>query len=112
MLQEIVKKRRSKMEIYLEILSVLQSGETKPTRIMTKTNMAWAQIQREFRDLEEKDLIEIEETPEPGFRKKKDKRSKLQYSLTRKGANVLRYYRKDAGELGELIQVMHGRKVK
>ena len=42
------------MEIYLEILEVLQSGETKPTRIMTKTNMAWGQIQREFKDMEEK----------------------------------------------------------
>ena len=112
MLQEIVKKRRSKMEIYLEILGVIQSGETKPTRIMTKTNMAWAQIQKEFGDLEAKDLIQIEETPEPGYRKRKDKRSKLQYTLTRKGANVLRYYRKDAVELGELIQVMHGRKIK
>lgn len=100
------------MEIYLEILSVIQSGETKPTRIMAKTNMAWAQIQKEFKDMELRDLIKISATPEPGYRKRKDKRSKLQYTLTRKGSNVLRYYRKDAEELGELIAVIHGRQIR
>ena len=106
-MQGYVKKRRSKMEIYLDILSVIQSGETKPTRIMTKTNMAWAQIQKEFQSLEDGGLIVINQTPEPGRRQRKDMRSKLLYSLTKKGENILRYFRKDGKELGELIEVMH-----
>lgn len=104
------KKRRSKLEIYLDILGVIQSGENKPTRIMTKTNMAWSQIQEEFLDLAERGLILVTDAQDFGPRRKRDKRSKYNYHLTKQGENILRYFRKDAAGLGDLIEVMHASK--
>lgn len=110
MLPSFTKKRRSKLEIYLEIMNVIQSGESKPTRIMTKTNMAWSQIQEEFAALQERELIMVTDAVDVTRRRKKDKRTKLQYRLTRKGENVLRYFRKEAAGLSDLIDVMHASK--
>lgn len=112
MLPSYTKKRRSKLEIYLEILSVIHSGESKPTRIMTKTNMAWSQIQEEFTGLANRGLVIVEDANTHSTRRRKDKRSKLQYRLTPQGENILRYFRKEASGLGDLIEVMHANKSK
>ena len=112
MLPRYTRKRRSKLEIYLEILTVISSGESKPTRIMTKTNMAWSQIQEEFAVLKERELIIVEDAVDYSRRRRADKRSKTRYRLTSKGEAVLRYFRKDATGLGDLIDVMHSSKAK
>jgi predicted transcriptional regulator len=77
--------RRSKLEIVLNVLSAIKEGVDKPTRIMYAANLSWKPTQRILGSLVEQELIyEIKETG--------SKRSKLRYSITEKGVNVLRYF--------------------
>ena len=59
MLNSNIAKRRSTLEVRLEILDIIHKGETKPTRIMSATNMSWKQLQQEFQQLLEGELIMV-----------------------------------------------------
>ncbi len=91
----------------MDILVSLDRGETKPTRIMSDTNMSWTQLHREFERLQTLDLIESMDTPSNKIGSYKDKRSKMRYELTPKGRSVLHYFRKDASELEKLFNLVH-----
>ncbi len=69
------------MEIYFDILSVIASGEEKPTRIMYGANLSWRAIQTMFSNLIKQEFIE-EAGGERGKR----------YHITTKGENALHYY--------------------
>lgn len=86
--------RRSKLEIYINILEEIRNGVVIPTRIMYGANLSWKPLQQILKTLVAQELI-VEQTDESG-----DKRTKTSYQLTEKGVNVLRYFNK-ARELVE-----------
>lgn len=86
--------RRSKLEIYIDILEEIRNGVIIPTRIMYGANLSWKPLQQILKSLVTQELI-IEYMAE-----ERDKRTKKAYKLTEKGLNVLRYFSK-AKELVE-----------
>ena len=75
--------RRSRLEIYFDILEVISRGTNKPTRIMYKTNLSWITLQDMFKILIEGSFIKEE----------KEKNS-LRYYINEKGKNALSYHLK------------------
>ena len=80
-----MQKRRSKLDIVLNVLSAVKGGVDKPTRIMYATNLSWKPTQRILANLVEQGLLR--EYGDTG-----SKRSKRRYEITEKGADVLRYF--------------------
>ena len=76
-------KKRSRLEICIDILRVLKKGERKPTRIMYKTNLSWKPLQEILESMISQGLII-----------KKENKNKRLYEITEKGLNVLRYFDK------------------
>ena len=77
--------RRSKLDIMLDVLSAVQNGEEKPTRIMYSANLSWKPTRKILGILVDQGLLrDIEVTG--------SKRSKRSYVITEKGVNVLRYF--------------------
>ncbi len=84
-------RRRSKLEIYIEVLSIIKNGTSKPTRVMYEANLSWDHLQSVLNPLVIQGLIEaIDTTLER--RRRRDKRTTMRYELTQKGENVLRYF--------------------
>jgi predicted transcriptional regulator len=89
--------RRSKLEILLNVLEVIQKGENKPTRIMYQSNLSYTLLKDVLNKLINQELI-IEKNPAIGYRKR-DKRTNKIYQITTKGQNVLRYFHNAKGLL-------------
>ena len=82
----LMTRRRSKLEIYLDVLWVIKNGTNKPTRIMYGSNLSWKPLQKILTSMVSQDLIlEIESSG-------RDKRTARTYRLTNKGENVLKYF--------------------
>jgi len=75
--------RRSRLEIYFDVLEVIGRGITKPTQVMYKTNLSWATLQEIFDSL-----------IRGGFLIEEMKKNSKRYSVTDKGRNALSYYQK------------------
>jgi predicted transcriptional regulator len=75
--------RRSRLEIYFDVLKVIDKGTNKPTRIMYETNLSWTSLCSVFDTLINSDFI----------REEKRKSSK-RYHITEKGRNALSYHMK------------------
>ena len=73
--------KRSKLEIYVDILRILSRGETKPTRIMYKANLSWIPLQEVFKHLIDQNIIRELETSK-----------RKEYVITDKGRRALRYF--------------------
>ena len=86
--------RRSRLEIYFDILNVIENGVIKPTQIMYATNLSWANLQNIFNILIKSGFITEE-------MKKKTKR----YQITEKGRKALSYYEKSLNGLVDVEQV-------
>lgn len=80
--------RRSRFEIYVDVIAEIKGGTIKPTRIMYGANLSWKPLQKILENLVTQGLI-VENR-----RGGKDKRTKVEYGITEKGENVLRYYKK------------------
>ncbi|UCH58032.1 MAG: hypothetical protein JSV18_03825 [Candidatus Bathyarchaeota archaeon] len=91
-----MKSRRSRLEVFLDVMWTIKSGTRKPTRIMYGANLSWKPLQRVLDALIRQGLV-IEVEP-LGL---KDKRTSVFYELTQKGENVLSYFNK-AKDLLEL----------
>jgi len=78
-------KRRSRLEIMLEILSTIKSGNDKPTKIMYAVNISWNPTQKMLSSMVEQDLLEV--NPGEGL-------SRRLYVITEKGVKVLDYFLK------------------
>lgn len=76
--------RRSRFEMYVDILTEIDSGTILPTNIMFGTNMNWNSLKRTLDKLKAQGFIE--EQPIEGNNK-----SKKGYILTERGDNVLNY---------------------
>jgi predicted transcriptional regulator len=75
--------RRSKLEIYFDVLAIIDRGFSKPTQIMYKTNLSWSSLQEIFSTLINGNFISEEQ-------KKKTKR----YYITDKGKRAIYYHMK------------------
>ena len=87
-----MKNRRSKLEIYLDVLKVIKEGTTKPTRIMYGANLSWKLLQGILSSMVAQDLIEEVDVSES-----RDKRTNKVYMVTTKGDSVIRYFDRAKG---------------
>jgi predicted transcriptional regulator len=79
-------KRRSKLEITLDVLKAVRDGVDKPTRIMYVANMSWNPTQELLERLVMEGHLDVTE-------ERTEKRSKKRYVITEKGLNVISYLR-------------------
>lgn len=86
--------RRSRLEIYLDILKVINEGVDKPTRIMYATNLSWTPLSNILESLKDQGLIVI---PNKGSRNR--------YEITEKGKNVVKYL----SQAIETVKIEHGK---
>ncbi|MFC1803604.1 winged helix-turn-helix domain-containing protein [Thermoproteota archaeon] len=82
--------RRSKLEIMVKVLEIIQKGERKPTRIMYGANLSWNLLCSTLDSLVSQELVEILDPSE--HKHKRDKRTSTEYILTAKGLSVLKYF--------------------
>jgi len=80
--------RRSRFEIYVDILNEIMEGVDKPTKIMYGANLSYKPLKEILHSMLDQGLITENEGSS------KDKRTKVTYELTTKGINVVRYYSK------------------
>jgi predicted transcriptional regulator len=73
--------RRSQLEIYFEVLKIIDKGTQKPTRIMYKANLSWVAMSKAFEVLLDGEFIHLK-------RLGKGKR----YQITEKGRQALTYH--------------------
>lgn len=84
--------KRSRLQIYFEVLQVIDGGTIKPTQIMYKTNLSWNTLRKVFEVLIDSAFIVMEE-------KKKNSR---RYYITEKGKRALTHYRRSIEELASI----------
>jgi predicted transcriptional regulator len=77
--------RRSKMEIYLDILGIIKNGVDRPTRIMYKANLSWKPFQETLKFMLDRDLIAASSSEEHDETRKT-------YQITPKGDEVMKYF--------------------
>ena len=75
--------RRSRLEIYFDVLKAIDNGTHKPTRIMYETNLSWISVCNVFDTLINSDFIRSEKW-----------KSSKRYHITEKGRNALSYHLK------------------
>ena len=92
-------RRRSKLEIYLDVIQIIKNGTRKPTRIMYGANLSWKPLQHILRSMVSQELIR-----EIDARDGRDKRTNKYYEITQKGENVVKYFKRAKGLL-ELEEV-------
>ena len=91
--------RRSRLDIYLDVLRAVNNGVKKPTRIMYAVNMSWNPLQKVLRSMVSGEFIrEIE--------LKGKKRTTRHYEITQSGLNILNYLDKETDFL-RLIESTH-----
>ena len=79
--------KRSRLEIYADVLTEIKSGTSLTIKIMYGTNLSWRTIKKTLKKLTAQGLIK-EQTI------KGCKRTKKIYTLTEKGNNALNYINK------------------
>lgn len=87
--------RRSRLEIYFDLLKIIERGTVKPTRIMYKANLSWDTMQEIFGILLESGFIQEEIVA-----------NSKRYAVTDKGRSALSYYLKSVDELAEVKQLI------
>ena len=80
--------RRSRLEIFFDVLAVIDQGVYKPTRIMYKTNLSWTSLHEVFDTL-----------VNGGFIREEKYSKKKRYSITNKGKRALLYHRQSVNGL-------------
>ena len=76
-------RKRTRLELFIDILNELDSGVDKPTNLMYKCNMSWRPLQEIFKSMVEQGLIK-----EIGHNKRKI------YQITEKGIDTLKFIRR------------------
>ena len=86
--------RRSKFEIYIDVLQVIKKGTCKPTRVMYDANLSWAPLLKVLKSLLGQGLIEALDAKEVAkdWGMRYDKRTSVLYAITQKGEDVLKYF--------------------
>lgn len=73
--------KRSKLELYVDVLRVIKKGSHKPTRIMYRANLSWNPLTEILESLTEQGLTIREILGRHNS-----------YKITSKGRNVLNYF--------------------
>lgn len=73
-----MKRRRSTLEIYIDILKKVSLGVSEPTNLMYKTNLSWLSLNRALNSLISQGLIIVVERDGKRF-----------YKITENGRRVL-----------------------
>lgn len=89
-----VARKRSKLELYLEVLRAVSRGVSKPTNIMYKCNLSWASSKEILDALVEQSLLSVI-----------DNEGRKIYRITERGRKVLEYFVK-----AQDLLMLHGRK--
>jgi len=84
--------RRSRFEIYMDIMMALTDGPKNPTRLMYTTNLSWAPLQECLKTLITQQMVTESE----------NNSSRKVYSLTQKGIAIINRYKEFTRELTEL----------
>jgi len=58
--------KRSKIEIYLDVLKAIKKGTYKPTRIMYRTNLSWKPLMEVLDALNNQGLVNVKEEEQRG----------------------------------------------
>lgn len=75
--------RRSRFEIYRELLTQVQDGDCQPNRMMYSTELPWYTFNQVIKTLiSQKFLVEVDQM---------DKGSRARYKVTEKGERFLKY---------------------
>ena len=94
--------RRSKMEMYIDILKVLaQNGPMKLTHVIYKANVNCSVLKQNLDFLIEQNLLEEQITP------KRRNRTKIRYAITEKGRTVIKYF----NEVNRALQITEESKI-
>ena len=94
--------RRSKMEMYIDILKVIaQNGPLKLTHVMYKANVNCSVLKENLDFLINQNLIEEQIT------QKKRNKTKIRYAITERGRTVIKYF----NEVNVALQITEGSKI-
>ena len=94
--------RRSKMEMYIDILKVMaQNGPMKLTHVMYKANVNCSVLKENLDFLLQQNLIEEQITV------KKRNKTKIRYAITEKGRTVIKYF----NEVNRALQITEESKI-
>jgi len=94
--------RRSKMEMYIDILKVMaQNGPMKLTHVMYKANVNCSVLKQNLDFLLQQNLIEEQITV------KKRNKTKVRYAITEKGRTVIKYF----NEVNRALQLTEESKI-
>lgn len=74
-------RKRSKMELYLEVLRAINRGVNKPTNIMYKCNLSWTNSREILNSLVEQNLVTVIEN-----------NNRRIYRITERGKKILEYF--------------------
>ena len=85
--------RRSKLELYFDVLEVIDIGVDKPTRIMYKTNLTWTNMKTILDNLTRTNFV-----------RREDRNNQRRYYITDKGKRSLLYYKKSLEGIIELVK--------
>jgi predicted transcriptional regulator len=75
--------KRSRLEIYLDILKTISKGTRKPTRIMYRTNLSWKPL-----------MLALDSMILQGLISRNEQAKHTVYQISEKGRNVLSYFDK------------------
>jgi predicted transcriptional regulator len=87
----VLDSRRSKLEIYLEVLNIIKNGIYKPTRIMYQANISWQPLMKILGSMISQGLVDEIDLKKQN--RKRDKRTSKMYRITLKGEQVIRYFK-------------------
>lgn len=87
----VLDSRRSKLEIYLEVLNIIKNGTYKPTRIMYQANISWQPLMKVLGSMISQGLVD--EIDMKKQNRKRDKRTSKIYRITLKGEQVINYFK-------------------
>jgi predicted transcriptional regulator len=99
---DVPHERRSKLDLYFEILQTINTGNSRVTHIMREVNMGYKPLKEMLDSLQKQDIVEVLDAVH--F---KDKRTSFYYKLTRKGENIYRYLRTALNNVNDTPSVTH-----
>lgn len=79
--------KRSRLQIYLDVLQAIKEGTEKPTRIMYRTRLSWGILNVALSSLERQGNVEAVDVASS----RRGKARKV-YRITQKGESALKYF--------------------
>ena len=83
---DVPQEKKSRLDLYFEIIRVINTGNSRVTHIMREVNVSYQPLKEMLDSLQKQNIVEVLDAIH--F---KDKRNSVYYKLTRKGDNIYRY---------------------